>query len=360
MQTKQNVNPAKILEELNHLWESQPELDHPKACLFNLIVYTQDAKRTIYFQEIIKLIIEQFPCRVIFIQGNPASKDSDLRIEVSTKKGVNDHGITCDQIFIEAKGQELARVPFIILPLYVPDLPIYLLWGQDPTTEHIILPHLQRFANRLIFDSEATDDLQQYSQKLLTQMKSCSTDIVDMNWARIGGWREVVAQTYDSPERFEQLATATKITVIYNNIPNELFSHACRQAIYLQAWMASRLDWKFKNAMNTDHTFTITYESPKGEHQICLLPEMHESFGSEEILGLDISGPNNYECHIMRTDTNQVKVSASNQYQCELPFSLMMTTLSSGRNFMQEIFYQKASDQYVPMLKLISLFKWGS
>ena len=37
---------------------------------------------------------------------------------------------------------------------------------------------------------------------------------------------------------------------------------------------------------------------------------------------------------------------------------LLMPTLKSGRSFMQEIFYQKVSEHYLEMLKLINLVKW--
>ncbi len=357
METKQN-NPI-IQAELHRLLKTQSNGEGAKACLFNLIVYTDEPHRTTYFHELVNIIKTQFPCRIIFIQGHPSAKEKVFRVQAKTEKNPDGSGFACDQIFIEAAGQDINRVYFLLLPLFIPDLPIYLLWGEDPTTEYTILPHLEHFATRLIFDAETTGDLQQFSRDMLNRMSSSSIQIVDMNWARVGGWREVLAQIYDSPERFEQLATAHHIELFYNDRPSELFVHLNIQAVYLQAWLASRLKWQFLKAEKENESQVLHYQSNQKQRRIQLTPKTDSHFESEEILVMKVQGSNGYESHIHRISSDQVKVQASNQCQCELPFLLLMPTLRSGRSFMQEIFYQRTSDQYELMLKLISLVKWS-
>lgn len=348
-----------IKDQINNLLKSQPNDTGIKACLFNLIVYTQDKRRTHYFEKIVNTITSQFPCRIIFIQGNPTSKDNSLNIQITTEKSQDERNIVCDKILIEASGQDINRVYFLLFPLFVPDLPIYLLWGQDPTKEYTVLPHLQHFATRLIFDSETTDDLQQFSRDMLNRMNSSSIQIVDLNWARIAGWREILAHIFDSPERINLLETATTIKMVYNNQLSEFFLRPDTQVIYFQAWLASQLGWKFLRAEKSDKTQILHYQSDHLSHKIFLEARNDSNFETEEILEMDITGEN-YECHLKRPSGEQIIVQASNQYQCELPFTLNMPTLRSARSFMQEIFYQKASDQYLSMLKVISLVYWGS
>lgn len=357
MDIDKNISTADIQKELSRL-SVQSSCEGTKACLFNLIVYTHEPPRTQYFKEVIKMIMMQFPCRIIFIEGNLSSKENHLQVKVTTEKTENGRGIVCDQISIQASSQQINRVYFLLLPLFVPDLPIYLLWGQDPTTEYTILPHLQHFATRLIFDSEATEDLQQFSLDMLNQINSSSIPIVDMNWARISGWREVLAEVFDSPERFEQLASAKNIKIIYNDRLNDLFFRPATQAIYLQAWLSARLGWQFQKAEKNNDAQVLFYQSLQTSRTIQLIPQTHQNFEPEEILGIEIEG-SDYECHLQRLSIDQVRVQASNQYQCELPFILLMPTLRSGRSYMQEIFYQEVSAHYVPMLKLISLVKWS-
>jgi len=226
--------------------------DGSRSCLFNLIVYTHEPRRTAYFEGIVKIIKTQFPCRIISITGNPQAKESYFRVKMTTEKNSDGTGFACDHIYIDATGQDLNRVYFLLMPLFVPDLPIYLLWGQDPTTEYTILPHLEYFATRLIFDAETTEDLHQFSREMLNRMATSSIQVIDMNWARIGGWKEVLAEVCDSQERLDQLAKASSITLKYNNKPSDLFTHPETQAIYLQAWLAACLNWCYVNAEKND------------------------------------------------------------------------------------------------------------
>lgn len=359
METKKNPSsPPNIQTELNRLLKTQTQSEGIKACLFNLIVYTEEPRRAAYFTEIVKKIKTQFPCRIMFIQTNPSDKGNYIHVQTKTEKNHDGTGFICDEVHIEAAGQDVNRVNFLLLPLFVPDLPIYLLWGQDPTTEYAILPHLQSFATRLIFDAETTEDLQQFSRDMLNRINSSEIPIIDMNWARIEGWREVLAQIYDSSERLEQLATANQLTFHYNDRPSKLFEHPETQAVYLQAWLASRLEWNFVRGEKENQSQILYYQSFQKLHRVELIPVTDTKFEAQEIIGLEVEGDHGYECHIQRLSIDQVKVQASNQIQCELPFVLLMPTLLSGRSFMQEIFYQKASVQYELMLKLISLVRW--
>jgi glucose-6-phosphate dehydrogenase assembly protein OpcA len=267
---------------------------------------------------------------------------------------VKSDAISCDQITIEASGSEINKVYFLLLPLFAPDLPIYLLWGQDPTSENSILPHLQSFATRLIVDSEAAEDLQAFTRDILNRMETTSLQVIDMNWGRIGGWREVLAQIFDSKERFRQFTSATKIEIFYNDKINELFVHPNTQALYLQAWIASRLGWNYQQIKIEGSLQIIKYLDDKSVREIHLSPKTSDSFDPEEIIQVNVQGMD-YECRMTRISAEHIKVHASNQYECLLPFTLIMPTLRSGRNLMQEIFYQKMSDHYTPMLELLSL-----
>lgn len=360
MENSKKSSPTSIQNELNRIFKAPLNPEGSKACLFNLIVYTHESHRTAYFTQIVKLIKTQFPCRIIFITNNPLSKENYFHVKSSCEKNQDGTGFACDEFFIETAGQDLNRVNFILLPLFVPDLPIYLLWGQDPTTEYTILPHLENFATRLIFDAETTEDLQQFSREMLNRINSSPIQIVDMNWARMGGWREILAQSYDSKDGLEQLAAANHIELIYSNQPSELFTHPNTQAIYLQAWLASCLEWNFVKAEKKDHSLIIHYlKSNRKSCEIKLSSSLNSNLETGEIIEIGVSGDKDYHCQMKRLSPEQVKVQVSNQFECGLPFLLLMPTLLSGRSFMQEIFFQKTSDQYEKMLRIVSMIRWS-
>ena len=347
---------ARLKIDCNQVLKQQ---DLSQPCLFNLIVYTQETHSIRYLQAMVEMILSQFPCRIIFIQEHLSDKGketSELQMEMKQKK---EKDFSCEQVFINVSEKEIDQVYFLLLPLLVPDLPIYVFWGQDPTTSHSLFPHLEKMATRLFFDSETTDDLQKFSQGLLSRLQNTSIQIVDMNWARITGWREVFAQVFDCVERLTQLETAQQIQIIYNNRPSELSFYPMIQAIYFQAWIASRLGWTFQKAEKRDHRDILTYRKNEQSHQIELIPQVDENFEAEEILEIKINGLDGYENQLKRTEADQVKVHAHNQSECELPFTLLMPSFRSARTFMQEIFFQQTHAHYPPLLNLMCAVKWS-
>ena len=59
--------PGQIRSALSRIWESLEAANKMRACLFNLIVFTQKNDRSDYFTQIVRRIVEKFPCRVIAI-----------------------------------------------------------------------------------------------------------------------------------------------------------------------------------------------------------------------------------------------------------------------------------------------------
>lgn len=355
MNTKENIDTARIQTELCRLFKSHSEETKIKASLFNLVVYTNETSRTAScFKEIINQISEQFPYRLIFIQADSSGSSDKLQVRVLPAASNSTGGVAGDQIWIEVSGSELSRVPFLILPHLIPDLPIYLLWGQDPTKEEIILPKLLPLATRIIFDSENANNLQQFSSTILQMINTSTLEIVDMNWIRISGWRQILGRAFDSETRIHLLHTTTYIKLIYNDLPNSAFSQPETQALYLQAWIASCLDWKLDEIEHQEKKTILYYQAPHGPAQIHLVPHSRQDLPAEEIVEIEMSSPNNYNCLFCRINTQQVSVKASSQYQCLLPFNLFFPTLQSGKSLMQEIFYQRISNHYRGMLRLIS------
>lgn len=351
---EENIKVINIEQELNRLWKSHFNTNKIKACLFNLVVYSNDSRRTNYFKELTRLIMEKFPCRIIFIQGNTHAKEAHLRIHVYTEGHTHHQGMLCDQIMIDATDAYLQRVPFLILPHLIPDLPIYLLWGQDPTQETLILPHLIKYANRLIFDSECTRNLHRFSQVMLQLMETTHLDIMDLNWARIGGWREILAQTFDSEDRIKQLNACHTIKIIYNNRSDPFFSHADTQALYLQAWLAAQLGWQYDRIERKSAKTLLYYHIESHPIHVILQPQTREDLPAEEIIAIELTGEEDYLCNLNRRVDGLVVVNCSTQYQCELPFNLILKNIRSSRTLMQEVFFQKPSEHYPHMLRLIS------
>ncbi len=361
MTSESQVHIANIDHELKALWEQNKEQKHIRACLFNLIVYTQEERRKEYFQQIVSSIIQKFPCRILFIQRDIKSDKDYLYVTVTNETYV-DGGTTiaCDQITLQVGGIYIDRVAHIISPHIVPDLPIYLFWGEDPTHESEILPHLQDFASRLIFDTECTQDLQKFSQIMLQKLNTLDIEIMDIHWALISPWRDVIGQIFHNQQRIQQLRNAKEITIQYNKLESEHIRHSETQSLYIQAWLAHQLGWKIKSVGRKDGDITLFYETENGHLKVSLTTGLNNNLQCGAILGVKVNCGEELHISLVRQEAvRKVVVHVTTGDQCLLPYTLPLPNLKRGFNFIKEIFYESTSEHYQNMLQQLSITDWN-
>lgn len=355
-----DVHAINITKELNRLHQDQAEKKEMRASLFTLIIYVHEEQRSHYLQDIVQNVIEKYPCRIIFIHADRDPSSTHLRVRVSSAQ--NNKGgvlILCDQISIEVGSQNVHRVPFLVLPHLLTDLPVYLLWGQDPTVDNEILPTLEKLATRLIFDAECAKSLKQFSQVILQKKKTLPIELLDLNWALGSGWRDVLFQSFYQPEHLQQLIKSSQISILYNNRQSDWIHQPEMQAIYLQAWIASRLGWQFKSMYGSETERLFTYLTSNGAVHLKLQPCEIPSLPAGEIIRFEQISTEGFILALER-DLQQSKISVhfSSPRICELPFTLPLVDFKRGFTFMNEIFYSIPSPHYVKVLELLNEIDW--
>ena len=350
------VSPADIEKELNRIWESLETTNVARACLFNLIFFTWKNSRTPYIEKIAQKVVEKFPARVIFIAVDPDAAQDFLKTEVSilsSSKGEFD--VSCDYILIETGGNSTQKVPFLLLPHILPDLPVYLLWGQDVCHQDSLFLALKTFANRLIFDSETTDDLPNFASKLLEQYQTIGSDIADLNWARMESWRELFSMAFHSKEKLTQIGRAKQISLTYNSRGTPFFCHTHIQALYLQAWLACQLGWSFENLKREKSNLTFTYLHKEGKVEVTLSCADYEHLPPGLILSAEIL--TSEEEHFTFTRNPQspyyVIYQHSSKSICDLPTHYPLIKAESGHSLVKEICHRGTSEHFLKVLHLI-------
>lgn len=354
-----DIQIPNIEKELDHLNEVAKGGRPTKACLFNLVIYGSETRRVRYLQELVDSILDKFPCRIIFIQSDQESSSSYFRVNVSkvssTHAKASGSKIQCDQIVIEASRDQLFRVPFLITPNIVPDLPLYLLWGQNPFEERDIFPHLQKYAKRVIFDSECADNLKAFCKEMQTNLDTLKMDVMDVNWALVSNWRDVMTEIFDTPERIQDLKNAKSIIIQYNRCKTEHALHPEARALYLQGWLASALKWNYQNTDLFHDNTVISYMGAEHPVVVALAPQYIESLTLGSILSIEISTADHRLYYISRKESlQQVSVHISSQSTCELPFTLSLPNIHRGSTFMREIFFNSLGCHYRETLKNIA------
>ena len=312
-----------------------------RACLFNLIVFNQLSSRTDYIREIVQKVSEKYPCRVLFITSDSKAEKEYLKTAVSV---VGNGNIACDYIDVGVSGSDMDRIPFLILPHLIPDLPIAMLWTEDPTKDHTLFDPLAKLSHRIIFDSESADSLLEFSDKILSLNKK-SLDTADLNWARTEGWRELIASLFHSGDKID---TIKSIQVTYNSKETESFCHLKVQSLYIIAWMASRLNWKFKQASkNLEFTF---------ENQTAQIVEANwEKIGPGTILSVRIETKDGftYDASRIPNQYHHVTIKTSSPEKCEMPYQFVLGKTSTGQSLVKEIITKGTSVHYLEMLKAV-------
>lgn len=353
--SKADIQIANIDSELSRLSHEKIKKGEIQGGLFNLIVYSQDRYRSIFLNDIVKSVTETFPCRIIFIECDSSSTQKFLKVtveeEIIRKEGST---ITCDRINIKFTPQYLERVPYLVLPHFVPDLPIYLLWGQDPSVENEVLPHLQSFATRLIFDSDSSCDIRVFCRKMLSDPTFSKIAVTDMNWASLTSWRQILLQIFDTKQKIEQLRNCKKISITYNNKETDIYQHTERRSLYLQGWLSAQLKWTYKNSTFTKDLMRVTYKNGIGETEVQIIGKSIPELTPGAIVDVEIRTHDEVIFDLTRLDVQPfIKAYITTKDSCELPFALPLRHSRKGLNFMNELFFAPCSEHYWNMLKAI-------
>ncbi|MBS0615523.1 MAG: glucose-6-phosphate dehydrogenase assembly protein OpcA [Verrucomicrobia bacterium] len=299
-----------------------------RASLFNLIVFTQKNARADYLRTIAHNAIVRFPSRVIFITADRKSHADELSADVKTIQT----DVMCDWIDISATEANLPKIPFIILPHLLTDLPIYVVWGEDPTLSNPIASALENLADRLIFDSETTDHLSRFAKAALDR----PTDIADLCWARTESWRQLLAAVFHGEERALQLKRMKSVGITYNSVTSPFFCHTQTQSRYLRGWLESQLNWK-----------NVQFSIQSGENK---------ELAPGAIISLDMLTTQGEHFAFVRTpeQPHQVKMMLSTPDRCEIPSNFIFTKTQAGLSLVNEIGHTGTSAHFLKLMETLS------
>lgn len=348
------VPPERIESELLKIWEDLAKDNTMRASLFNLVVFNRLSSRTGYVQNIVQKVLEKFPCRTLFISEDPKPGQNYLKTAVSIViPKAEESTIACDQIDIGVAGSALERVPFLVLPHLIPDLPTSLLWTDDVSIDHLLFDPLLDWTVRLIVDSECSNDLNGFAKKLLHIQEKRRIDVADLNWARTQGWRDLIASTFDIPKRVDLLREITSVKITYNAQNPPFFCHLKVQAFYLLAWLSSRLGWK--------KTGSFAFTSNGKTIDVSIVPATWEKLGAGTVIGVEIETAcgNRFVASRIPERYHYVKIHLASKDSCELPYEFVLGQTATGHSLVNEICMKGTSSHFLDVLKTILLLDLG-
>ncbi len=324
-----------------------------RASLFNLVVFNRISDRTDYFRNIVDAIVKKFPCRTLFISEDPSAETPYLKTAISVTMPQFEENIkfACDQIDIGASSSELHRAEFLLLPHLIPDLPVYLLWGADPGEPHPLFLPLSSLATRIIYDSESANNLLRFAENLL-KPQSRPQGFADLNWARMEGWRDLIASSFNDLEHQAMLKNISFVKIVYNAKETEFFCHLKVQAMYLLAWLASRLEWKLEtSARQTPTALFFQFASLDAR----IVAEKQEDLGAGSLLSVELHTKDGHLFSAARVAKQRhlVKIHFSSEEKCELPYPFILGKSALGQSLVKEVCTRGTSAHFQEALKTL-------
>jgi glucose-6-phosphate dehydrogenase assembly protein OpcA len=225
------------------------------------------------------------------------------------------------------------------------------IWAEDPSKEDLLLGELKKMADRLIFDSECTENLPQFAKTLL----SMNCDIADLNWGRMESWRNLLSSTFYSEERLADLKKTNTIQLFYNRRKTTEYCHTSLQALFLQGWLACQLDWKLTKIQCDKESYFIEYQRSGGIVQVTLFPEEHPQIQAGSIVSVELITEDQVHFSFGRDlqQPHQISMRFSTLKECTIPLKYLFERAESGQSLVKEISHRGSSSHYLKLLNLL-------
>ncbi len=338
------VAPEKIESTLIEMWSALAKQNKTRACLFNLIVYAEQSARSDVFREVIYKVIENYPCRIIFLSKDPQKGSSYIKTAVSVIDSKEGSDTACDSIDVGFSLSKEEEVFFLILPHIVTDLPIHLLWLDAPSFDHPLFAKLEPLVDRVIFDAGSSPDLYSFLQDIFAYLPKRSSDLSDLNWTRIAPWQRLVQGEFRTEEEKVHLANSNTVCISYNAEKSAYIPHPASEAIYFAFWLASLMKWTIQKREKNAFVFL------QGTIQIEEKREKTQRPGS--ILDVEMKGEKtHFSFSRNRESGGEIRIQVTLPNQCFLPKTMTLKKGSRGASLSKEMLKKQTDHEYLHMIE---------
>ena len=220
-----------------------------RASVLNLIVYADREEHARRAARSISDLALRHPSRAIVVLADRGQQrhDADRRIEMHCQLPISDGArqVCYEQVLVRASGDVDDRLASAVIPLLVPDLPVFLWWTGTPPLGSRSFADLLRLTDRLIVDSA---DFARPESTLpviarISEEARGRFGLTDLNWTRLTPWREIATAFFDVPSWRLFLDGITGLRVGFAVDMDGRDIHPS-QALLFVGWLASRLGWR--------------------------------------------------------------------------------------------------------------------
>jgi len=225
---------------LQRLWQEEGLRGMTRSCTRNLVVVLADRNAV---EEVVHRVIavaKHHPSRFFFIVPDDTTPDPGMAAEVGVQGHLDSARPTCCEVItLYARPDVWEHVHTAILALLLPERPVDIWWQRPLDIHDTLLRQLLDVGTSLVVDAEHVQDVAAFLSALADVRKHASSpSVVDLVWSRLTPWRELLAQLFDPPDKRPYLLSVQRVHIRAVNTTAGTIA-----ALYLTAWLASRLGW---------------------------------------------------------------------------------------------------------------------
>ena len=215
--------------------------------------------------------------------------------------------VCCEGVTLTVQGRAVHHLHSIIVPLLVPDLPVFFwLTGDLPADRHLIEEMVDN-ADRFVVDSAQfltpADSLLRLAG-LCADHPACA--VGDFNWARLSPWRSLSAQLFDAPPFASSLKTLSRVEVEYSLAAPSRANLS--QALPLIGWLAASLDWRPQGQSSSRKLWHL--QAKQGPVTVRLAGRRFPGVEAGSLTSVRLSAPD-AEFFVRRTDDPQLVITGA-------------------------------------------------
>ena len=241
-----------------------------RASVLNLVVFaTRDAHARRAARTIDDLATRH-PSRAIVVLADRRREGIapglEMHCHLSHPAGLQQ--VSYEQILIRARGDADQRLASALIPLLLPDLPVFLWWTETPPLDAGYFEQLLGLADRLIVDSADFARPEAILARLHPVARAGYEryGLTDFNWTRITPWRELVSQFFDVPAWRPFLDGITGVRVGFS-VDADGREHHPSHALLLIGWLASRRGWSAVESLAPAEAGGLLFAMRRGDGQ---------------------------------------------------------------------------------------------
>ncbi len=252
---------AQIENQLREVWrelgEQHTNDGHAvtRVCTLTLVSYGGTSEHAKRIRSAVPSIFEQHPARAITIEADGAADELSAWVSAVCLPSTSDkEQMCCEQITLNVGEHMRQRLPSLVFPFVVSDLPMFVWYPGPLNLESNVHNQLFAHSDRWIVDSNDFADPLGDLAKLNGLIKSDpSVAVSDMTWVRLTTWRTTFAQIFDAQDMQTTLDTIDSVTIATG-------SHPAAELLSL-GWLASRLNWQLSAAhFDEANTLRCTFQ----------------------------------------------------------------------------------------------------